>query len=440
MTDPKTTPKKTEPKEALPVGAIQDPERALRDRSNIEAAVQNIVRAEREAQQAEMLKVLNDLRIPIRDDLPELTPSGYNRRGEPVHRLSSPTDPMYRRMSEAEREWRNPDSDHYMAEWIRGQVRQDHGRMLLAEEKLRGMFGRATSTDGVAGAEGAESTGTAGALVPRPLEAVVMIARDRIAKMRRFATIIQMTRQNHQIPTAAAMTAAMVGESTSPAQGEPTMASVDLIAKTGAVQARATKEILADAAVNLINIFAVRGGGALGVLEDNQAFRLGAGTGDNITKISGTTFTETTSGGFAYTLDALRMYYSVAQEYRDQAVWFAASNVLQLLSGVRDTTGRPLYLGLTDVPGPISDDRGAIGAIFRRPVYEVPFSNGELWFGDPAAQYAFGSRQGIMVEVSDHVRFLEREVVWLLTERFAGANLDSSASAYCTGITSATSL
>jgi len=134
------------------------------------------------------------------------------------------------------------------------------------------------------------------------------------------------------------------------------------------------------------------------------------------------------------------MYYAVAQEYRDNAVWFAASNVLQILSGVRDTTGRPLYMGLTDVPGPITDDRGAIGAIFRRPVYEVPFSNGELWFGDPSAQYAFGSRQGIEVDVSEHVRFAEREVMWLITQRFAGANLDSSASQYATGITTATSV
>jgi HK97 family phage major capsid protein len=345
-------------------------------------------------------------------------------------------------MPEEMREWRNPDSDHYMAEWIRGLTRRDYGRMALAEEKLDGMFGRATLTEGVVVAAGAESTGTAGPYIPRPLEAVVSIARDRVAKGRRFATIIQMTRQNHQIPTAGAMTAYMVAESTSGTQGEGSAGSVDLIAKTGVVKAIVTKEVLDDSAVNVINLFAVRGGGALGVLEDNQIFKDGTTgalpTGNDIQRLSGTTFSEATSTILGFS-DVVGMYFGVPQEYRDNAVWLASSNVLQLMSAEMDAAnGRPLYAGLVDAPRPMTDDRTALGTLMGRPVYQVPLTAGDIWFGDMAAQYALGVRQGIMVEVSEHVRFAEREVMFLISQRFAGANIDSSASQYAAGITSTT--
>lgn len=414
----------------LPAGEKSLEERQRDEKTAASAAIENLKRHLKDENEREFVALVNELMKPDRSIVPNLYEAPQHRGRIEVR---SPTLPIYRRMSEEEREWRNPDSDYWMGQWIVGSAHRDHARMALANENLRGLFpeiyARATTAEGVAGAAGAESTGTGGALVPRPLEAIVMISRDRVAKARRFAMLYTMTRQNHQIPTAGSMTAAMVAESTSSAQGEPTFGSVDLIAKAATVKAVATKEVLADAAVNLVSIFAQRGGGALGVLEDNQVFRDGDGLGDNITRIGGTAYTEDVTNTLSYS-DMLAMYFGVPQQYRDNAIWLIAADVLQGLSNVRDGNGRPIYQGLVDVPGPITDDPSAVGTIFRRRVYEVPFTAGDVWFGDPMAQYAFGQRQGITVEVSQDYLFANRQVMWLITERFAGANLDNSASQY----------
>jgi Predicted phage phi-C31 gp36 major capsid-like protein len=413
-------------------GELSPEEQALQEESAAKAAITNLKRHVKEENEREFVALVNELMKPDRSEIPEIYRNPAEHRGTVA--LRSPTHPLYRRLSEEEREWRNPESDHWMAEWLRGQATRDHGRMLLANEKLTGLFGRATAEEGTEGAAGAESTGTVGPLIPRPLEAIVMISRDRVAKARRFATIYQMTRQNHQIPTAASMTAAMVLESSSSAQGEPTFASVDLIARAATVKAIASKEALADSAINLVNVFAQRGGSALGVLEDNEVFKDGTGVAPHISRMTGTSYVESPAGTLTYT-NMLGMYFGVPQQYRDAAVWLISANVLQLLSNVRDGMGRPIYQGLVDTPGPITDDASAVGSIFRKSVYEVPFTAGDVWFGDPAAQYAFGNRQGITTEVSMDVLFANRQVMWLITERFAGANVDSSASQYATGIT-----
>lgn len=426
---------------AIP-GEITEDEKQKRGESALAATIENIRRREREKMEAEMLEQIRKLDAPSeeqRERLPELTPTGFTRNGEPVHRMTSPTWPIYQRMSEEERQWRNPDSDHYMAEWLRGLVKRDYGRMAVAEAKLEGMFGRTTVQEGAAGANGAESASTGGPLIPRPLEAIVMVNRDRVAKARRFATIYQMTRQNHQIPTAAAMTASMVAESTSAAQGEPTFASIDLVAKAANVKAVASQEMLNDSAVNLINVFAVRGGGALGVLEDDQCFKTGSGSGDNITSsFGGVAFSEATSTILGFK-DIAGMYFALPQQYREGSVWMAPASLLLLVSGVRGgSEGRPLYSGMNETPRAFTDDPWAIGSIFGRPVYEIPMTPGRIWFGNPMAHYAFGSRQGIEVAVSEHVRFAEREIMWLITERFAGNIVDTTAAVVCDGITSAT--
>lgn len=426
--------KKTVAPEAVPpAGEVSPEEQKLREASTITSVVENLKAREREKFMSQIVDELRGL-----EDIDDtVIPEFVDRRGSPVARVSSPTEPIYQRMSPEMQEWRSPEADHWYREWIVGQFQRDRARMMEASAKLDGMFGRADLLEGTAGASGAFSTGSGGEIIPRPLEAVVMIARDRVAKMRRFATIYQMTRQQHTIPTAGAMTASMVAEGTTSAESNPDIASVPLVAMKGQVRADASIELLDDAAVNLVNVFAMRGGGALGVLEDNQAFRLGSGTAPNITKISGATFTPSgTATTMAYA-DMLGMYYTPTQEYRDAAIWFIASNVLQMLSNVRDgTNGRPIYQGLADTPGPITDDPTAVGSIFRRPVYEVPFSDGEVWFGDPR-EYAFGSRQGITVSVSEHVRFAEDIIVWKITQRFAGNNTDTAAATVATGITAA---
>jgi HK97 family phage major capsid protein len=415
----------------IPVpGELSDEEKARREDSGVAALVTNIVREQKKEWQDEIKRELEAFRAPVPEGDVLEVPDG-------TIRFTSPTDRIYSRMSDEEREWRNPDSDHYMAEFLRGQAWRNYGQMMNAVEKLDGMFGRTALAEGTAGASGAFAAGS-GEFLPRPLENVVLIARDKVAKMRRWATAINMTAQTHTIPTAQAMTAYMTGEAATATDGNPTIASVQISAQKGQVTALASNEMLADSAVNLINMWATRGGMALGALEDAQFFKEGDGTPPNISAFLAATTYSITAGDLNFS-DINAVYYALPQEYRANAVWLVASNVLQMLSGLwNDTAGHQFYTGFTEKLGPITDDPTAEGTLFRRPVYEVNFTNGSLFFGDPGAAYVIGTRAGLQSQVSDQVKFATDQVMWKLTQRFDGINLDTSAGQTITGITGAT--
>jgi HK97 family phage major capsid protein len=412
----------------IPEG-VGDPERKKRSESAVLTMVETIRQNERDKHDADLAKALKVLTENDRTDVPDF---------QRVETRTTPTDPLYRHLSEEEREWRNPDSDHWMGEWLQGNLYKDHSRMLEANAKLEQMFSRAVMTEGTGTTTGAVASGTGAELVPRPLAALVMISRDKVAKMRRFATIYQMNSQTANIPTADSMTAVMVKEGVEATQSEPGIAQVPLIAYVAGVQARATKELVEDSAYNMVGILTQRGGSALGVLEDQEFLKAGTGTNPHVTKLVGTGYALTAATTLSYT-DMLGIYHTLEQQYRTNASWFIASNVLQLLGNVRDGMGRPLYQGMTESPAALTDDMGAAGTIFRKPVYEMELTAGDIYFGD-MSQYAIGDRRGITIEVSDQVRFLTREVVWMITERIAGNNTDTSAMQYTTAIAAATSL
>jgi len=407
--------------------------------SDIMSLVKNIVSEEKAAWRQEIRDELGDLRKPITKPADDEHVADFGNRGDQRIFCASPTERLYARMPEEERQWRNPDSDHWGAEFLRGQWKNNPGLMALASDKLREMFGRTALAEGAgAPATGAFAAGS-GELLPRPLEAIVLINRDRTSKMRRWAQHFTMTTQVHTVPTAAAMTAYMTAEGATATDGNPTIASVGLNAQKGQVTAIASVEIMRDTAVNLINMWAKRGGGALGILEDNQFFKEGDGSPPNISAfLAGTGYSEKTANEFKF-YDTNLMYFSVAQEYRQNAVWMMDAATLRLFTQLQDASAdKQFYLGLTDLPGPITDDPTAEGTLFRRPVYEVPFTAGTVWFGDPTAAYIIGTVDGLVSAVSDQVKFAEDQVMWKLTQRFDGNNIDAAASQVATGITSVT--
>jgi HK97 family phage major capsid protein len=314
--------------------------------------------------------------------------------------------------------------------------------MFEASAHLDKLF-RATTAEGTAGASGALSTGTGGALLPRPLEQVVLISRDRVAKMRKLASSFTMTAQTHTIPTAAAMTGYMTLEGGTTTQGEPTVASVQLTARKGQVMAILTEEMLDDAAINVVNMYATRAGLALGTLEDNQFFKDGSGTAPNVSAyLQGTAFDESvggTSGMLSYT-NVVGMFFALPQAYRAQGKWLIGDDVLILLSALKDGNGRPFYNNMLDAPRAISDDGGSQGTILGRPVFSVPFTAGTIWFGDPSAAYMVGSRQGLQSAVDRSVGFVAGNVYFKISQRFDGHNVDLVAGRNCTGITSVNTL
>ena len=420
---------------------LTDGEREAVERSTFSATIDNIVKEEREKWDAEAAEELKKYTAPqpgrtISD--PEKKVELLDRNKSEVHRLMSPTEPLYRQMSDNEREWRTPESDHWGAEWFRGHWRKDQARMARAIAGMEGVFGRALMTEGDAAGTGGVSDGTAAELLPRPVEAVILLARDAVAKGRRFFSQINMTRQTHTIPTAAAMAGYMTAEGVTATDGSPAIAHVELSAKKLQVTSLQTVELMADSAINIMSLLAQRGGAIIGTTEDIQMFKAGDGTPPNISAFLAGTGHTITAGDLNFS-DLLAMYYAVNQVYRGNAVWLVEATVLQALAGLMNTSsGQQFYMGLADKPGPITDDATAEGTILRRPVYEVPLTAGTIWFGDPRAASVMGTRAGITSSMSEHVKFDVDQIMWKMTQRFDGINTDTVAGQQAVGVTGAT--
>lgn len=419
--------------------------------------VRKLLAEDREANRAQFAKNLEALKAPDRSTVEALgignTPQPVGNtirttsqlaRGEAVSfSRNQPTDEYYRSLSPAMQEWRTPDSDHWGGEWIRAQYLKDYGRMREAYDKSEEWgaraFGRASTLEGAGSATGAVGGGVGGEFIPRPVEQAILIARNNVAKMRRFASFLPMTRQVHQIPTITSMTAVMTEEaSTGPAQGEGTIAQIALIAQKCQVKAIASLEMLDDSAVNLVGIYSQLAGEALGTTEDNQFWSTGNGTPPNVSsKVDGTAYLEQTTLTLSF-WDVVEMYRLVNQVYRDNAAWYVASDVLGMLTRVVDAnSGRMFYNGLGDSVGFIGDDNGAVGLLLRKPVYEVPLLAGGIIFGDMQRGYIVGQRQGITATSSTEVGFATDTVMWKWTQRIDGNDRDANALQKAAGITSA---
>ena len=409
-----------------------------RERGTLATVVKTLVDEAKVEWQEETRAELEAMRKPIRDQVPEIYQDPAQHRGNLT--LRSPASIVYSRMPDEVRAIRNEDSDHWMAEELRGIATTDRARILKSKVELDALFGRATTAEGAAGAAGALSAGTAGALISRPIEQLVLIARDRVAKMIRFASGFTMTKQTHTVPTAAAMTAYQVAEGGTTTQGEPTYAGVQLSAIKSAARGIVTLESLDDADVNVVGMMTTRAGMALGAQQEAQFWRTGDGTPPNISAFAaGTAYSETTSAALDFT-SVTGMYYTCGQVYRDRAAWYAESSVLQAMTGVRDGNGRAFYQGLTERPGPLSDDPTAVGTIMGKPAYEVDATAGTIHFGDMEALYLIGQRQGITARMSEHVGFATGTVQFIWEQRYDANNVDALAVQTCTGITSANSL
>lgn len=428
------------------VPGVSPEEQKARAESALLVEFENLM-AQRERQRDEELRAeLAALAQPDRSTAAAIShgsePENVTEREASPHRgrltLRSPYERVYSSMSEEERQWRSAESDHWVAEHFRGRLQKDVARVKLANAKIEQLYGRATLDEGTASSEGAISTGVGGDLIPRPLEQAVLIARDRVAKMRRFANNFVMTAQTHNIPTVNAATGYMTAESGTTTVGEPTPSNVQFTAVKGVVRMITTREFLEDAAGNVVSILAQRAGGALGALEDQQFWSVGNGTAPNISsKVDGTTAVTTATAGELNLVDVQAMYFAVQQEYRGNGAWYCATDVLQFLSGVVDSTARPYYQGLADAPGAVVDDPMQEGRLLRRPVYEVPLPDGVLIFGDMRAGYTVGTRQGITASMSEDVGFVTDTIQWKWTQRFDGNDVDAVALQRQSGITSA---
>ena len=381
-------------------------------------------------------------------------PAFIDSKGNEVVQTSRAWDssPERMRIPEDERVWRTADGDEQILSWMRCSANLNYPGQMTADQKLRQIFPqayreRADTLEGAASESGGFAAGTGGVLVPRPLENLVTIAIIKRAKLPRWVRQMTMTAQEHNIPTAKSATAyAGIGETTSPITGgEPALAQVPLVTEDLMGKMVMSRNLLEDEAANVVPVFVQLMGDAIGKLEDSQIIRTGSAGAPGLAKMTGVAYSETTSGALGYQ-DVAGCYYALPQQYRDDAMWLVNGTVLSLMANVRDGQGRPFYSSLLQPPMVMDDSStgnrmaGAVGTLLGKPVHEVDSTAGDVYFGDPFRNYTMGRRRGLTVESSRDARFETRRIVWLVSERVAGNNIDTSAGQLIAGITSATSL
>ncbi len=419
-------------------------------------ALRVLLKDEREAAAEETRKAIDeavdDMRTaPDRSNLERLnlgtTEHPIGQRSDLIvpQWMSHPTDPLYARYIRQHPEmalWRSHDQDALTVEWIRGVWKDNAVQFGAAFDKLRVLndkitgFQRADILEGVLDVsdETAILSGTGASLLPQNFEQVVQINRDAVAVLEPLVMQLTMTSATVRVPTSGQAAAAMIAEGTPNTNAdEPPFTSEMLIAHKAESQMVASEEEIADAAFNLISILGLRAGSALGALVDVQ-IATSNGTSPNLTEaLSGGDVAEATTTVLIYE-DLVTLFFALAQVYRTGAVWLAGTVVLKLLSQMLDSSGFPILtfpgFGMASPvgSGPAGvEETGQVGTIFGKRVYEAPFADGTLIFGNIAQGYGFARRSGIVAKSSTHSKFNAGLVEFLFNERYDGRLLDAVA-------------
>ena len=375
---------------------------------------------------------LQEAMKPNRKRLAQIAKPVERKPLEPTVRISPREEMRYQLLPEAQRKIRNPFDDHYIAMWIRGMATQSQGGGALmreAHDQLGKKYGhsRADLLEGAPAADSGLGDGTGAHLLPLPFSNLIIRKRDAVSKMRSRAQRFSSPSQTLRVPVTGVATAAMAAEGAVAAQGEPTI--THKLFRKNKMQANfeASREMLADSAINLVTFFAERAGSAFGALEDVQ-FATSNGTAPNISEsLESATIGDITITAGAINYNTLLSYFfTLPQQYHAGAVWLAASNVLQFISQIVDGNSRPLFIPNTQAAGPISDSPEVTGTLFGHPVMLLPLTAGNLFFGNPN-QYGILDDGAIEGATSEHALWTSDSIAFRFTQRIDGNVMDEDA-------------
>lgn len=349
-------------------------------------------------------------------------------------------DVLYRRMETGRsgldlvefRVSRNPRMDELTKQWANACGARDIGARVrlydeMADLYLKGLgLSRASLLEGLPTGENPLSSGSGAELLPLPLANQLMLERDKASKFRQLVNVFPMTAQVQRIPVLPTVTASSRLENASYTDNTPAADSALLTARDIGVLFSAGRNFLEDSAFNIAQQLTVVAGGAIGAEEDIQIATSTANGGDITEGLDAATVTdvaETTANTIGY-VDLVNVYYALPEQYRREAVWFAADTTLADLAKLLDAVGRPILLNAVEAPRAISDfDAAAVGLIMGKPVYSVPVADDVIYFGNPM-WYALGQRSGIRVDTDRAVTTGNRQ--WVIDERIDGRVIPTS--------------
>ncbi len=335
-------------------------------------------------------------------------------------RLASPTAPLYRGLESWEREFRNEDTDHWCAEWLRASAASvpDHAAMIRAHDEIGKIFGRDLNTTSDA------------SLIPAPMAASVMEIRRVTQKFGSLPNISRFVSASGTLTVPKELTFASVqklAEAAAATPDDPTYGDITLTKKNNKVFTVASQEMLEDTPFNLVQMMSRGAGRSIALENDLQDVKTGDGVGENQTdailnngSVAATTFGV---GGTITYLEVNKLYRLLASAWRGDAVFIGNNAVAGFLDDILDGNGRPMFGDDANMsPNGLEGGQGGQpdGVIKRRRFIEVPISTNELILASPSAFSVLESGV-IRAEVSRDVRFLNDQIVWKWVLRRDGA-------------------
>lgn len=233
---------------------------------------------------------------------------------------------------------------------------------------------------------------------------------DRVGRVTGSGLSIQLPRESSKL------SASFIAENTSVISGNAALDSVTLTAKNAWAGERVPNRVIADSPVPTAQMLLRQAADALAVHLDSKVV-LGT-TGSGIDPTSGLANLtgqvaplqdespgSSTAADFVNQISA--QYWDLPYQVRGRASWVLRPTYAQILSGVLDSTGRPVFAVADSAPSATIDE-GDPGAsrLFGRPVivHSDVVAN-ECYFGDLSRALTIYLRQGLVAEASRDAEF-----------------------------------
>lgn len=284
-----------------------------------------------------------------------------------------------------------------------------------------------------------------GYLTPLEFAGVLVEKLYKLPVIRPYATRFPMASDKLEISTEASTpTVNWTNELATITQSDPTFGTVVLQANELIGISRMSRQIIADADVNvgIVDWVISRFAEAIGRAED-AAFMAGSGSGQPA-GIRGTAgvFTVAQASASLAGDDLINLFYVLPIQYRQKATFLLHDTRAALVRKLKDSSGRYLWADTFEGNGLLASASNP--TILGRPVLtqnDIPTNLGagtnesEIWFGD-LSFYAIGDREQVFSEVStqEGTSFAQHRAAVKVGERIDGRVTQAEAFAKLTAV------
>ena len=181
-----------------------------------------------------------------------------------------------------------------------------------------------------------------GYTVPTELANFILTAKDKIAKMRKLAFVFSMS-GNFQLPVeGTGVTAYWVGENDSITESNPTVTKKNLTDYYLAARVLIPRQLINTSAYNVVNFVGELCARKLRDTEET-AFIAGDGDGKPTGLRSASITAEAQSGSALAYDDVVDLFYSLPEQYRENAVFLTSAKGIKALRKIQDEQKNPLF-------------------------------------------------------------------------------------------------